>query len=469
MTARLGIRDRSTVMPAAVGVWASAAVLAPGIGWKLALLTPPIGIAAVWLVAARPEWGLLFLLAAALLTPPLPFAAGNSGAHFAPLAASVLVVAGALRFHDWRSSRGGLPVLFIAFTGWLAASSGLALFYSGWQVAAGSLARVFLFAIAVWIYLYARAAPFSEAWDSLRLARWMFTIAAGDALFACADFYFQMPSTAAFAPQFVWTDSGVYRRAQGMFYEASTLGNFCAFALAVIPAALLTPQRYRPIRLAVIVLGSLPIAGALLLSYSRGSLANLAVVAVTFLVLRGKRGLTLRSLLWPVLALAGAAAAGIVFFPAFLSLYWARLQAVFEYFIVSPNWVLSGRLANWAAVIDFLGSHPWLALFGIGYKTLPYTSYAGGGVIADNTYLSLLVETGIVGLGLFLALNVAILRTALRAARSANGRAVFFGSWIFCFWCGELVQMMSGDLITYWRVLPAYFCTLAIAAREAGE
>jgi hypothetical protein len=32
-----------------------------------------------------------------------------------------------------------------------------------------------------------------------------------------------------------------------------------------------------------------------------------------------------------------------------------------------------------------------------------------------------------------------------------------------------MVQMMSGDLITYWRVLPAYFCTLAIAARETGE
>jgi O-antigen ligase len=169
------------------------------------------------------------------------------------------------------------------------------------------------------------------------------------------------------------------------------------------------------------------------------------------------------------LILTGAVAVGIVFFPAFMGFYWTRLGAAFEYFTVSPNWVLSGRLTNWSTVIDFLNSHPRLAVFGIGYKTLPYTSYVAGGVVVDNTYLSLLMETGIAGLGLFLALNAAILRTALRAARSANGRAVFFGSWIFCFWCGEMVQMMSGDLITYWRVLPAYFCTLAIAARETGE
>ena len=32
-----------------------------------------------------------------------------------------------------------------------------------------------------------------------------------------------------------------------------------------------------------------------------------------------------------------------------------------------------------------------------------------------------------------------------------------------------MVQMLSGDLITYWRVLPLYFWVLATAAREAGE
>ena len=90
-------------------------------------------------------------------------------------------------------------------------------------------------------------------------------------------------------------------------------------------------------------------------------------------------------------------------------------------------------------------------------------------MVADNAYLSLLVETGVVGFIAFALLNRAILRTALRAARSGAIRASFFGTWIFCFWCGELVQMLSGDLITYWRVLPVYFWVLATAAREAGD
>jgi hypothetical protein len=36
---------------------------------------------------------------------------------------------------------------------------------------------------------------------------------------------------------------------------------------------------------------------------------------------------------------------------------------------------------------------------------------------------------------------------------------------MLCFWCGEIVQMASGDLLTYWRVLPVYFFVLALAVR----
>ena len=118
---------------------------------------------------------------------------------------------------------------------------------------------------------------------------------------------------------------------------------------------------------------------------------------------------------------------------------------------------------------DFLIENPWHAVFGSGYKTLPYSDFLGRPVIADNMYLSLLTETGIVGLAVFLALNAAILRGAFRAARSANTVAAFYGAWIACFWTGQMVQMSSGDLFTYWRVLPIYFWVLAIAVRESRE
>ena len=48
--------------------------------------------------------------------------------------------------------------------------------------------------------------------------------------------------------------------------------------------------------------------------------------------------------------------------------------------------------------------------------------------------------------------------------RTAAGRS-FFGAWMLCFWSGQVVQMASSDLLTYWRVLPVYFWVLALAAR----
>jgi hypothetical protein len=54
----------------------------------------------------------------------------------------------------------------------------------------------------------------------------------------------------------------------------------------------------------------------------------------------------------------------------------------------------------------------------------------------------------------------------MAATRNRSIRASFLGTWFFCFWIGELVQMLSGDLLTYWRVLPVYFLVLALARRE---
>jgi hypothetical protein len=62
-----------------------------------------------------------------------------------------------------------------------------------------------------------------------------------------------------------------------------------------------------------------------------------------------------------------------------------------------------------------------------------------------------------------LAFQGAILWNAYRAARSADETASFLGTWIFCFWIGEVLQMLSLDALTYWRVLPLYFAVLGLA------
>jgi O-antigen ligase len=99
----------------------------------------------------------------------------------------------------------------------------------------------------------------------------------------------------------------------------------------------------------------------------------------------------------------------------------------------------------------------------VGYKTLPYSNLLGDPLIADNMYLSVLVEAGVFGLAALLWMNISILRAGYRAARHPDPRTRFYGSWIFCFWMGEVFQMASGDLLTYWRVLPLYFWVLALA------
>ena len=165
-----------------------------------------------------------------------------------------------------------------------------------------------------------------------------------------------------------------------------------------------------------------------------------------------------------VAPLAGALLTWKVF-PAFAEMYWLRLSASAEYLFSATNGVLSGRVESWRLLTAWISAHPWQAVFGIGYKTLPYSDYLGTTVVADNMYLSLLVETGIAGLAALVWLSTAILRASARAARSADPRASFYGTWMLCFWCGQMVQMFSADVLTFWRVLPVCFWILALAVR----
>jgi O-antigen ligase len=318
----------------------------------------------------------------------------------------------------------------------------------------------------VYVFFYVTCGPGAGAWRSIRT---LFLAAAASALFACVDFYFQFPAPAGFGPQYVWIDSGVYRRAQGIFYEASTLGNFCAFFLVMVAAALLRPKEEGFVSRPVLLGGAALFSAALVLSYSRASLLNVAIAVATLLWLHRSR-FRFRQIGWLALPLTAAGAGATYYlFPVFARLYWDRLSASAYFLFSSTEGVLSGRLSSWRALVDFLLANPAYALLGVGYKTLPYSNVIGQPVVGDNMYLTMLVETGVCGLAALLCLHAAILRSAYRAARSEDSRVSFFGSWMFCFWTGQVFQMLSGDLLTYWRVLPLYFWALAVAVRPADE
>jgi hypothetical protein len=503
VTSALRLRlNRNALAALALGTWAALIAAVPGATLKLLLAAPIPAYAALrWIFTSPTRW-LSVLFFALILLPPLPADFGNSGAHLAPLLVIAGLIIGLRSRTEWLPARDSLTVRMLLFLAIIFASTAFAAIYSGPAIAAGSLARAFLFAIAVYVFLYARAGPRTNAYSTSKAVQWMFICATVGALFASVDFYFQLPAPSGFGPQYVWLDSGVFRRAQGLFYEASTLGNFCAFFITMIlvagfrrtlafepwrthfacragvdpgihgarakPTFGLPPPASEPSNPAfsrpLLAIGFALFASALLFSYSRASALNVAVAMAALLFLRGA---SIRRLVLPVIVIALLTGILLRFAaPQFFDHYFIRITASFQQFDQTPDRVLSGRLATWRVIGQFIQNNPLDLIFGIGYKTLPYSNYLGQTLVTDNTYLSLLVETGLIGLAAFLALNAAILRTALKAARSTRENASFLGAWIFCFWCGEMVQMLSGDLITYWRVLPLYFWVLGTAARE---
>jgi O-antigen ligase len=420
-----------------------------------------------WAVLKPDGWlGLFFF--SALLLPPLPIALGDSGPHIAILFAAAGLFGGLLRLQDWRIQldlQGSALLIFLAV---LLASVAMAAVYSGLGIAAGSLARVFLFGISVYVFFYTAHGPGARAgWRGFTAARLLFCAAAGSALFACIDFYFQFPAPAGYGRQFVWLASGTFRRAQGVFYEAGTLGNLCAFFLLMTLVAVFRKRATRLLPPAALFAGSAVFLVALVLSYSRSSLLNLAAALIAFLWIERRRVGIVRLLVLAASCVAAGAAGAILLFPVFAEAWWSRIAFSAQFFSESPGAILSGRLDSWSVLTTFLMEHPWHTLIGIGYKTLPYSEFIGRTVIGDNMYLTMLVETGVIGLAALCFLNFAILRSAWRAARSGDSSRSFFGVWIFCFWCGQLFQMLSADVLTYWRLLPMYMWVLAMAVRES--
>ena len=422
-----------------------------------------IAVLAYAVVAPR-RWMILFF-AASVLLPPFPI--GGVSLHPSILVAATGLLAGMLRISAFKPLRvqpyatvnGALIALCLALT----FSLGFALLYSGFSIAAGSAVRVALFGIGAYVYFSASQGPDRpEPTEALRTARAMFYISMLAALFACLDFVYQFPAQAAFGAQFLWLDSGVYRRAQGLFYEASTLGNFSAFFLVMSLVALTQPRTRRVLHPAAASAGVMLFAAAMLMSFSRASAVAAAAACLTLAVLERRRWAASRVLSVLAALVLVAVIAFAYALPEFASGYWQHLGPGLETLLQSPDRVLSGRVEAWRTVAGFIAEHPWQVLFGIGYKTLPNSEYLGRPVIADNMYLSMLVETGVPGLLALIGFNLAVLTVCWRAARAGT----FFGKWMLCFWIGETIQMLSADILTYWRVLPLYFWVLAQAVRR---
>jgi O-antigen ligase len=458
------------------GLTAVALSAASGLRNVLAFTIAAVLVAAAWwMLNGASRWVTVFL-GMALLLPPLPLSLGDAGPHPSLFAAAIGVWAGLARLSAWTLRRRSIALAFVSLTFALLLSVPMAAIYSGWRLALESAVRICLFLISVYSFFYLADGPGREL-PSERLVRLLFHAGIFGALFACLDFYFQFPAPVRFAEQFVWLPGGVFRRAQGVFYEASTLGVFCVFLLVML-AAIAVLKLGPALRLpsAWLLGGGTVILAALVLSFSRAAMVSLVVSFGALLWLERENLRIVRTVIrLAFLALAGILAGGAAlyaFLPAFLTAYAERFWYSGVYLLESPNLILSRRLESWSFLISYLHEHPWQAVVGIGYKTLPYTGYLGRPVVADNMYLSLLIETGVFGLVSLLALHFAVLVSTYRWVKSSqragrNDMRRLFGLWLFAFWCGFAVQMSSGDVLTYWRVLAAIVAALAVGVREA--
>ena len=144
-----------------------------------------------------------------------------------------------------------------------------------------------------------------------------------------------------------------------------------------------------------------------------------------------------------------------VAFPSFATSYWVaarRLPSAFGH---------PGRRALWTPrklvhPRRLPLNHPWHLALGIGSRPCRIPILLGSTVIADNMYLSLLVETGLAELPRLSWFQlVRDWRASYRAMRAEDAATNFLGTWMLCFWIGRTFPDVVGDLLTYWRVLPS--------------
>jgi len=419
--------------------------------------------------ACSRTWPYVFL-ASALVVPPLyPSILGGETPVYL---ANLLFVAGCFlvlaRSTDSQIGTDPVGKAAVGFLLALALSMPFGFWFSGTSEGVGSCLRFFLLLHPFLIYYWLRGFRPVRREESLILGgKFLLGVGVVAALYGIVDFYMPIAIPHPFADQYIYLDGRMIRRAQGMFYEASSFGNLSAFFLGLTLAILSSSWKTLSMasKTALYLMVGI-FTTALFLSYSRGSWANVIVTVTVFLILR-------RKLRLQIAAASVCVVAGFVFLVyqvspfVVLNFFNWRMGTLLEFWS-DPNLATSGRWEAWWRLISFFADHPWYLIFGIGYKTLPYTHLFGRPLIADNGFLSLTFEAGIIGLAAFFWLNRVVFSSTLRASRQQNSVRAIGAAFMFAFWCGEMVQMMTGDLFTYWRNMVVFFAALALV-QEAPE
>jgi len=185
----------------------------------------------------------------------------------------------------------------------------------------------------------------------------------------------------------------------------------------------------------------------LYLTYGRTGWAEFAVGVIALFWMMGKRKV--------VFVVLPTLAAGLL---ALLPTFLGRLQNVFQ----SGDNSLLWRFGLWAYA---LRKFPQKPIFGSGPDTfIDYVAYSVG-FAAHHTWIGLLVETGILGVGAFLVLQIVLGRGLAKRRRdpATAGDPLLLG--ISAGWIGMLVGSFAGDPFNLPAVSIYLWTLLALALR----
>lgn len=206
-----------------------------------------------------------------------------------------------------------------------------------------------------------------------------------------------------------WVDVGenVRTRVYSVLISPNELGSYMALMIPIIVGlAVYETDRWRKW---VYRLGLIPCAMTLLFTFSRAAWLSLGLSVVIMAIVFERRLLI-------VLAIAIVVA---FFVPAIHH----RITDLFSpvYWIKSAQ---AGRIAKWQQAFDVMTSNPLFGA-GLGHYGGAVASVYHYSLYSDNYYAKTLGETGIVGLTLFIAMHLALMRDLFRRIRRVSGRRKF--------------------------------------------
>jgi O-antigen ligase len=210
----------------------------------------------------------------------------------------------------------------------------------------------------------------------------------------------------------------VYQRYAGAGFNPNELALIMALSIPISYYLLIESKGW----IAWIYRLQLVLAGTtVVLSASRGggvaSLVALAVVPLTY------ARLTRPQIIANILMVGVLVWAGLVFVPA---TSWERLSSIPEEF---SQGTLNGRTVIWKAGLDVFSAHPFLGVGPGGFtESLRHMPYPQS---AHNTYLSVLVEEGVIGFGFFCAW-IAVVALSVKEMPPLPQKLwiVFLGAWV---------------------------------------